>query len=183
MKHRYGIFGVHVPNTAGVRILHGYQCLRTPVVRVQIRYRSRLNEAELRCDLTLSLDSLSITSSLYQRRSTVCPDLDLRRGKISEVLRSEISVATEKPRRCLQACDVFAEKPKAVENMKIQGANKTSAMLLILGISVGRDKLLILGIGKGRDKMVKKSKVMSGCYKRCIIFLTLFFLIKAVEIY
>ena len=40
---------------------------------------------------------------------------------------------------------------------------------------MGRDKLLILGIGKGRDKMVKKSKVMSGCYKRCIIFFTLFF--------
>ena len=113
---------------------------------------------------------LTTTKDLWR-----CSELDLQRGKISEVLRSGISVATEKPRRCLQACDVFAEKPKAVENMKIQGANKTSAMLLILGISVGRDKLLILGIGKGRDKMVKKSKVMSGCYKRCIIFFTLFF--------
>ena len=68
------------------------------------------------------------------------------------------------------------------------------AMLLILGIGMGRDKLLlflrkeeisflILGIGVGRDKKVKKSKVMSGSYKRCIIFLTFFFLIKAVEIY
>jgi hypothetical protein len=55
-------------------------------------------------------------------------------------------------------------------------------MLLMLGIGMGRNKLLILGIGVGRDKMVKKSKVMIGCYKICIIFLT-FFLIKAVEIY
>jgi hypothetical protein len=42
------------------------------------------------------------------------------------------------------------------------------------GIGMGRDKLLMLGVGMGRDKMVKMSKVMSGCYKRCIIFLFLF---------
>ena len=119
MKHGYGNLGaVPVLGTIEVWVQSGYRCMCTPGIphffqkkkfQVRVGYglgtgwvRGRLkvakNDVVFRkkySTLSLSLyhppSAATLTSSAYRRRCTVSSDLDLRRRKISSVLRFSAS--------------------------------------------------------------------------------------------
>ena len=162
-KHGYGKMGaISVLGTSWVRILPGYRCMHPPGVPVfaqkkfsqyvsgRIQYKLGTDGTKTKSNGVVSTRFLLLSYSIL-------------------TLKQSHSILSLMQSHSILSLTSSLYRWRAMEGAPIVDLQQRKVLWFwfLFWIWKTRQKK---GIGVGRDKKVKKSKVMSGCYKKCIIF-------------